>query len=95
MGVLAVEMEAAALYMNAAKLGKRALAICSISDSNDIPELQLGADRPGGTNADDVIHLVLREELIRVDADGGHSHAGSHNGDGYVPVSPGVLGHLL
>ncbi len=33
MGVLAVEMEAAALYMNAAKLGKRALAICSISDS--------------------------------------------------------------
>ena len=33
MGVLAVEMEAAALYMTAAKLGKRALAICSISDS--------------------------------------------------------------
>ena len=33
MGVLAVEMEAAALYMNAALLGKRALAICSISDS--------------------------------------------------------------
>ena len=33
MGVLAVEMEAAALYMNAAKLGKRALAICTISVS--------------------------------------------------------------
>ncbi len=33
MGVLAVEMESAALYMTAAKLGKRALAICSISDS--------------------------------------------------------------
>ena len=33
MGVLAVEMEAAALYMNAARLGKRALAICTISDS--------------------------------------------------------------
>lgn len=33
MGVLAVEMEAAALYMNAAKTGKRGLAICSISDS--------------------------------------------------------------
>ena len=33
MGVLAVEMEAAALYMNAAKLGKRGLAIFSISDS--------------------------------------------------------------
>ena len=33
MGVLAVEMEAAALYINAARLGKRALAICTISDS--------------------------------------------------------------
>lgn len=33
MGVLAVEMETAALYMTAARLGKRALAICSISDS--------------------------------------------------------------
>ena len=33
MSVLAVEMEAAALYMTAAYLGKRALALCSISDS--------------------------------------------------------------
>ena len=33
MGVMAVEMEAAALYMNAARCGKRALAICTISDS--------------------------------------------------------------
>lgn len=32
MGVLAVEMEAAALYMNAARLGKNALAICTVSD---------------------------------------------------------------
>lgn len=32
MGVLAVEMEAAALYMNAARSGKNALAICTISD---------------------------------------------------------------
>ena len=32
MGVLAVEMESAALYMNAARLGKKALAICTISD---------------------------------------------------------------
>lgn len=33
MGVLAVEMEAAALYMNAARAGKRALAVCTVSDS--------------------------------------------------------------
>lgn len=32
MGVLAVEMEAAGLYMNAAKASKNALAICTISD---------------------------------------------------------------
>ena len=32
MGVLAIEMEAAALYMNAARSGKNALAICTISD---------------------------------------------------------------
>ncbi len=32
MGVLAVEMEAAALYMNAARLGGRALAVCTVSD---------------------------------------------------------------
>ena len=32
LGVLAVEMEAAALYMNAARTGKKALAICTVSD---------------------------------------------------------------
>lgn len=32
MGVLAIEMECAALYMNAARSGKKALAICTISD---------------------------------------------------------------
>ena len=32
LGVLAVEMEAAALYYNAARAGKKALAICTISD---------------------------------------------------------------
>ena len=32
MGVMALEMEAAALYMNAARYGKRGLAICTISD---------------------------------------------------------------
>jgi purine-nucleoside phosphorylase len=33
MGVLAVEMESAALYMNAARAKKNALCICTISDS--------------------------------------------------------------
>jgi len=33
MGVLGVEMESAALYCNAARSGKKALCICSVSDS--------------------------------------------------------------
>ncbi len=33
MGVLCIEMEAAALYMNAARCGKKALAILTVSDS--------------------------------------------------------------
>lgn len=32
MGIMALEMEAAALYMNAARAGKNALAVCTISD---------------------------------------------------------------
>ena len=33
MGVLAVEMESAALYMTAARLNKRALSVLTVSDS--------------------------------------------------------------
>ena len=32
MGVMAIEMESAALYLNAARYRKNALAICTISD---------------------------------------------------------------
>lgn len=38
MGVLGVEMESAALYCNAARLGKKALCICTVSDSFLYPE---------------------------------------------------------
>ena len=38
MGVLGVEMEAAALYCNAARAGKKALCICTVSDSFVYPE---------------------------------------------------------
>ena len=45
MGVLAVEMEAAALYTNAAVTGKHALAICTISDSLITGEALSAEDR--------------------------------------------------
>ncbi|MCQ2566340.1 MAG: purine-nucleoside phosphorylase [Clostridia bacterium] len=32
MGIMALEMESAALYMNAARLGKKALTICTVTD---------------------------------------------------------------
>jgi len=48
LGVLAVEMEAAALYLNAAKAGKNALAICSISDSLVTGEALPAEDRQNG-----------------------------------------------
>lgn len=43
MGVLAVEMESAALYLNAARAGKNALCICTISD-NLLTGEELSAD---------------------------------------------------
>ncbi len=45
MGVLAIEMEAAALYMNAARCGKRALAICTVSDHILSGEVTTAAER--------------------------------------------------
>ena len=45
MGVFAVEMEAAALYMNAARLGKKALGIMTISDSLVTGEALSAKDR--------------------------------------------------
>ena len=45
MGVMALEMEAAALYMNAARYGKRALCICTISDHVLTGELTTSEER--------------------------------------------------
>ncbi len=61
MGVLAVEMEAAGLYMNAARLGKRALAICTISDHIYLPE-NLSAEERQET-FHDMITLALNTVL--------------------------------
>ena len=44
LGVLGVEMEAAALYCNAARAGKKALCICSVSDSFVDPSQNMSAD---------------------------------------------------
>jgi purine-nucleoside phosphorylase len=61
MGVLAVEMEAAALYMNSARLGKKALAICSVSDHLITGEELSSYDRQ--TTFTDMMLLALRSAL--------------------------------
>jgi len=48
LGVLAVEMEAAALYMNAARSGNQALCICTISDSLVTGEVTTAEERQIG-----------------------------------------------
>lgn len=45
MGALAVEMESAALYMNAARYGKNALAVCTVSDHLLTGEALTAAER--------------------------------------------------
>ena len=58
MGVMAVEMEAAALYMNAARAGKRALAICTVSDHIVTGEETTAQERQ--TTFTDMMELALR-----------------------------------
>lgn len=48
MGVICIEMEAAALYMNAARLGKKALCILTISDHIYLDESLSAEDRQLG-----------------------------------------------
>lgn len=58
MGVLAEEMEAAALYMNAARAGKRGLCICTVSDNLVTGEALSAEERQ--TSFDNMIMLALR-----------------------------------
>ena len=57
MGVLAVEMETAALYLNAARAGKRALSICTISDHLLTGEQTSAAERQNSFT--EMIQLAL------------------------------------
>ncbi len=63
MGVLATEMEAAALYMTAARAGKNALAICTISDHMRTGESTTSEERQNSFT--DMMTLAL-ETAIRL-----------------------------
>ena len=62
MGVLAVEMEAAGLYMNAAYLGRRALAICTISDHFYKPEILTSEERQSSMS--EMIEVALETAVL-------------------------------
>ena len=57
MGALAIEMESAALYMNAARAGKNALTICTISDSLVTGEVTTAEERQ--TSFDEMMKIAL------------------------------------
>ena len=57
MGALAIEMESAALYMNAARAGKNALTICTISDSLVTGEVTTAEERQ--TSFDYMMKIAL------------------------------------
>ena len=62
MGVLAVEMETAALYMTAAYLGRRALALCSISDHLITGEALSAQDRQNTFST--MIEIALETAIV-------------------------------
>ena len=63
MGVMAIEMEAAALYMNAARLGKHALALCTVSDHILTGEVTTAEERQNTFTAMMEIALDTAAEL--------------------------------
>ncbi|MBQ2661856.1 MAG: purine-nucleoside phosphorylase [Clostridia bacterium] len=64
MGVLGVEMESAALYMNAARAGKNALCICTVSD--ELPTGNRCTTEERQQNFTDMMKLAL-EMLDKID----------------------------
>ncbi len=66
MGVMAVEMEAAALYMNAARLGKRALAICAVSDHLMTGEATSATERQNSFTDMMTLALKTAQKLDRI-----------------------------
>ncbi len=62
MGVLGVEMESAALYCNAARAKKKALCICTVSDSFVSPEITTAEERQNSFTTMMKVALEIAEE---------------------------------
>ena len=55
-----------------------------------IPDTELFADGPGGAHPQDVLHAEEVEQLIAVNADGGHAHAAGHDAHRHALVGAGI-----
>ena len=57
---------------------------------HDVAQMQLVGHRPGGADADDVLHAVEVVQLVGIDADGRHAHARGHDADALALPGAGV-----
>ena len=64
MGIMAIEMESAALYLNAARYGKNALCICTVSDQLVRGEFLSAEERQTGFRQ---MMLVALETAVKLD----------------------------
>ena len=58
--------------------------------NDQVIEVNILLNGTGRAYPDDVLHAVAVEQLVGVDADGGHTHAGGHDGDLHAFVGAGV-----
>ena len=58
--------------------------------NHQVIEIDVVLKGSGGAHPDDVVHIVAGEQLVGVDADGGHAHAGGHDGDLHPLVGAGI-----
>ena len=57
---------------------------------HQVVKMDMLLNGPGGSHPDDVLHTVAGEQLMGIDADGGHAHAGGHDGHPDALIKAGI-----
>ena len=65
----------------------------STGSQHGVKQLGLLGIAASRTDADDIFHAVEVEQLVGVDADGGHPHTAAHHADGAAFVGAGKAQH--
>ena len=69
--------------------GKVGIGAGALRD-DQIIEVDIVLNGPGGAHPDNILHTVAVIQLVGVDADGGHTHTGGHDGDLDALVGAGI-----